>query len=74
MKKSKIILLVVNAVFLLAAVVLTVVLILPYYKKLPTGSDGIGLLSAVFIYWALIMIPLLCIDVGYLLYKEIKRS
>lgn len=74
MKKSKIILLVVNAVFLLAAVVLTVVLILPYYKNLPTGSDGIGLLSAVFIYWALITIPLLCIDVAYLLFIEMKRS
>ncbi len=54
--------------FLLGGIVLTVDLILPYYKNLPTGGDGIGLLSTVCIYWALIMIPLLCIDVAYLLY------
>ena len=73
MKKSKLVLLVINGLFLAANIIATIVLSIEDINSLGLYSDPIGLLAQIYLYWIITIIPLLCIDIGYLIYKEMKR-
>ena len=73
MKRSKLVILIINLLFVSVAVIVAIVSVVRLLS-VNYVSEGIGLVSEIFLSAVVVLIPLLIIDVAYLLVRELKRK